>query len=683
MTRASNDNPLLTAWTAPHELPPFGEIRPEHFLPAFAAGMTDADAEVAAIAADPARPTFDNTIVALERSGEARDRVSRVFFNLTGAHTSPELQKIERDIGPKLTAHRVAIYQNMALFARVDALMQNRAALGLTGEQNEVLERYHRAFVKSGAKLDDAGRARLKAIAERATSLSIQFGQNVLADEQAFVLVLPDDAATAGLPAAIKSAAAETARAHGHDGKHAITLARSSIEPFLQYAARRDLRETAHKAWISRGANGGKTDNRALMAELLKLRAESARLLGFKNFAESSLEFSMAKTPAAVRKLLMDVWPAARSRASEERADLQKAVAAEGANFAIAAWDWRYYSEKVRKAKFDLDEADIKPYLQLDSMIAAAFDCATRLFGLTFEEKQGYPVYHPDVRVFEVKREGRHVGIFLGDYFARPSKRSGAWMSSFRAQQRLSKPGTPVIVNVLNFAKGAPGQPALLSMDDARTLFHEFGHGLHGLLSNVTYPCVSGTSVTRDFVELPSQLYEHWLGTKEVLQKFARHATTGVPMPETLIDRLKAARNFNQGFSTVEYLASALVDLDLHVLENADGIDVDWFETETLSRLGMPAEIGMRHRIPHFQHITGGYAAGYYSYLWSEVLDADAFRAFEETGDVFDAGTAKRLQDHIYAAGGKQRPDVAYLAFRGRLPAVDALLEKRGLKSAT
>ncbi len=682
MSNASSNNPLLTAWTAPHEVPPFDLIKPDHFMPAFEAGMTSGETEIAAIARDPAAATFDNTIAALECSGEARDRVSRVFFNLTGSHTSPELQKIEREIGPKLTAHRISIYQNMQLFARVDALMQRRAELGLTGEQTEVLERYHRAFVKSGAKLDEAGRARLKAIAERSTTLSIQFGQNVLADEQVFVMVLPDDAATAGLPPAIKSAAAETARAHGHDGQHAITLARSSIEPFLQYAARRDLRETAHKAWTSRGANGGKTDNRAIMAELLRLRAESAKLLGFKNFAESSLEFSMAKTPAAVRKLLMDVWPAARARAGEERAELQKAVAAEGANVPVAAWDWRYYSEKVRKAKFDLDEAEIKPYLQLDSMIAAAFDVATRLFGLTFEEKQGLPVYHPDVRVFEVTRDGRHVGLFLGDYFARPSKRSGAWMSSFRGQQRLKTPGTPIIVNVLNFAKAAPGQPTLLSMDDARTLFHEFGHGLHGLLSDVTYPSVAGTSVTRDFVELPSQLYEHWLGTREVLQKFARHATTGAPMPAALIERLKAARNFNQGFSTVEYLASALVDLDLHVLEDAGAIDVDRFEIETLAKLGMPPEIGMRHRIPHFQHITGGYAAGYYSYLWSEVLDADAFRAFEETGDVFDPETARLLQEHIYAAGGKRKPDEAYLAFRGRLPSVGALLEKRGLKPA-
>ena len=440
------------------------------------------------------------------------------------------------------------------------------------------------------------------------------------------------------------------------------------------------MREKAFKAWIKRGANGGKTDNRGIVKEMLGLRAERAHLLGYKTAADSTLEFSMAKTPAAVRKLLMDVWGPARRRALEERDLLQQAVQAEGGNFKLAAWDWRHYAEKVRKSRFDVDEAEIKPYLQLDSVIAAAFDVAGKLFGVSFKERKDLPVYHPDVRAFEVlDKAGKHIGLFFGDYYARPSKRSGAWMSGWREQYRLHGEVTPIVVNVMNFAKGAAGSPSLLSLDDARTLFHEFGHGLHGLLSNVTYPALSGTSVERDFVELPSQLYEHWLEQPEVLRKFAKHYKTGKAVPEALIKRIKAARTFNQGFATVEYLSSAIVDIDLHVLKSADKLDVDKFEVNTLARIDMPEEIVMRHRIPHFQHIIGGYAAGYYSYMWSEVMDADAFRAFEETGNVFDPATAKRLRESIYSAGGKQDPAEAYKAFRGRLPDTQALLDKRGL----
>src|SRR5262249_37321929 len=424
---------------------------------------------------------------------------------------------------------------------------------------------------------------------------------------------------------------ARTATERGQKAKHAITLKGSSIEPFLQYSARRDLREKTFNAWITRGANGGKTDNRKIVAEVLALRAERARLLGFKTAAHLALEFSMAKTPANVRKLLMAVWEPARIRAGEERDQLQQSVATEGGNFELAPWDWRYYAEKVRKARFAVDDGAIKPYLQLDRVIAAAFDVAGKLFGLAFTERKDLRAYHPEVRTFEVTRGGRHVGLFLGDYFARPSKHSGAWMSGWRKQQRLARNITPIVVNVMNFAKGRPGEPTLLSLDDARTLFHEFGHALHGLLSNVTYPSVSGTSVEKDFVELPSQLYEHWLTQPEVLSRFARHYQSGKPLPAELLKRLEAARNFNQRFKTVEYLAAAIVDLDLHVLSDAQAIDIDDFEQEVLKRIGMPSEIVMRHRIPHFQHIMGGYAAGYYSYLWSEVMDADAFQAFEDS----------------------------------------------------
>jgi peptidyl-dipeptidase Dcp len=576
----------------------------------------------------------------------------------------------------------MAIYQNRALFRRVDALMKKKDDLALSEEQARVLERYHRAFVKAGAALDAKAKKRLAAIAEEAATLGTRFSQNLLADEQDFLLVLEGEEDLAGLPEALRAAAAQMATERGHPGKHAITLSRSSVEPFLKFSARRDLREKAFKAWIKRGANGGATDNRGIVADILKLRAERAHLLGFRTPADSALEFSMAKTPANVKKLLADVWGPARARALEERAALQDAVLAEGGNFKLEAWDWRYYAEKVRKSRFDLDEAEIKPYLQLDSIIAAAFDVAGKLFGVTLTERSDLPVYHPEVRCFEVMKDGRHVGLFLGDYYARPSKRSGAWMSGWRGQRKLGKDVRPIVVNVMNFAKGAPGEPTLLSVDDARTLFHEFGHALHGLLSDVTYPTVAGTSVERDFVELPSQLYEHWLERPEVLSRFGRHYRTGQPIPQSLLQRLKAARNFNQGFATVEYLAAAIVDIDLHVLEEPDGLDVDKFEKKALARIDMPPEIVMRHRIPHFQHIMGGYAAGYYSYLWSEVMDADAFRAFEEAGDVFEPKIARRLYENIYSAGGRRDPAEAYVAFRGRLPATDALLEKRGLKGA-
>ncbi|MDX2204623.1 MAG: M3 family metallopeptidase [Hyphomicrobiaceae bacterium] len=672
-------NPLLSAWTTPFEVPPFDRIKVEHFRPAFDAAFAENLEEIEAIAASKEPATFANTIEALERAGKLLDRVSAVFYNLAGTDTTPEIQAIERELAPRYAKHSMRVYQDARLFKRVDALFAAKDGLGLTLEQKRVIERYHRSFVRSGAALDAKGRKRMAQIAEKRASIGTAFGQNVLADEQAFLMVL-EEGDLAGLPDGVKAAAAQLAAEHGHKGKYAVSLARSSVEGFLQFAARRDLREKAYLAWRNRGANGGKTDNRGLMRDMLALRLEGASLLGFKTAADAALEFTMAKTPQAVRKLLMDVWEPARRRAEQEREDLQRFVAAEGGNFQIAGWDWRYYAEKVRKARFDVDEAEVKPYLQLDNVIAAAFDVAHKLFGLKFAERTDLPVYHADVRTWEATdSKGRHVGIFYGDYFARPSKRSGAWMTGWRWQERMDEEVAPVIVNVMNFAKGAPGEPTLLSIDDARTLFHEFGHALHGLLSNVTYPSVTGTSVERDFVELPSQLYEHWFMRPEVLRKFARHYRTGKPVPEALLDKIKAARNFNQGFSTVEYIGSAIVDLELHVLKDVSSLDVDKLEKKVLGRIGMLPEIGMRHRIPHFQHIIGGYASGYYSYMWSEVMDADAFSAFEEAGNVFDKATAKRLLTAIYSSGGTQDPADAYIAFRGRLPTTDALLEKRGL----
>jgi peptidyl-dipeptidase Dcp len=540
--------------------------------------------------------------------------------------------------------------------------------------------------VRAGAALETSAQDRLASINERLASLSTQFGQNVLADERAYALLL-EESDLDGLPDFARAAARAAAQERGASGKYAITLARSSCETFLQFSERRDLREKVFQAWIKRGESGGATDNRALIAEMVALRTERAKFLGFDSYADYRLDDQMAKTPAAARELLDDVWVRARAKAQVERDALQKMVTDEGRNFALAAWDWRYYAERRRKAEFDLDEAEIKPYFQLDKMIAAAFATAHRLFGLAFTPVD-VPLHHPDARAFEVTDAGgNHVGLFIGDYFARPSKHSGAWMNSLRDQERLRGEISPVILNICNFSKPEAGEPALLSFDDARTLFHEFGHALHGLLSNVTYPLLAGTAVPGDFVELPSQLFEHWLEVPEILQTYARHAKTGEPMPKALLDKILATRNFNQGFATVEYTACALVDLDLHGLNDASearALDVTEFEKRDLARIAMPPEIAMRHRLPHFQHLfSGGYAASYYSYMWSEVLDADAFAAFEETGDPFDPATARRLREFIYGAGNLRDPAEAYKAFRGRLPAVDALLKKRGLLDAT
>ncbi|WP_205838574.1 M3 family metallopeptidase [Labrenzia sp. PO1] len=674
-------NPLLSDWTTPFDLPPFETISPEHFEEAFDAAMAEAKADTDRIADQEVAPTFENTIVALETSGKTLTKVARTFFNLTGAHTNESLQKIERDVAPKLAKHSSEMLLNSKLYGRIAALWEQRDSLELNSEDARVLERYQKMFQRAGAGLDDAGKARMADISQRLATLGTSFSQNVLKDESDYQLVLETEEDRAGLPDFLLTSAAEAANERGLDGKHVITLSRSSIEPFLQFSTNRRLREEAFKAWSARGENGDQTDNRAIISETLKLRDEKARMLGFKNFAEFKLDDTMAKTPDNVRGLLVKVWEPAVAQAREEEAKLADMARNAGENHSIEAWDWRFYSEKVRKAEHDLDETELKPYLQLENIIQAAFDTATRLFGLTFKELKDMPVYHPDVRVFEVLgKDGNHVGLFLGDYFARSSKRSGAWMSAFRSQHRLEGDVTPIIVNVMNFSKGAKGEATLLTFDDARTLFHEFGHGLHGLLSNVTYPMISGTSVSRDFVELPSQLYEHWLSQPEVLSKYAVHYKTGEPMPEALLDKLLAAANFNQGFATVEYTASALIDLELHQLEDPAELDVAAFEKEELGKIGMPQAITMRHRIPHFQHIFSGdgYAAGYYSYMWSEVMDADAFEAFEEKGNVFDPETAGKLLTYIYSAGGRQDPEAAYLAFRGRAPRIDALLEKRG-----
>ncbi len=675
-------NPLLAKWTAPFELPPFEKIEPRHFRPAIDKAIADHKAEVEKILSSPASPTFANTVAAMEKAGALLTRVLRVFYNLTGSHTNPELQAIEREIAPILSKHGTEISLDPRLFQRVDTIFARGKRQKLDDEQRRVLERTHAGLVRAGARLGPDAKKRMAEINARLATLGTTFAQNVLADEQAYKLILETEADLAGLPDFVRAAAKRAGDDLGHPGKHVITLARSSIETFLQFSTRRDLREAAFAAWIRRGEGGGDHDNRAVATEILSLRAERARLLGFATFAKFRLEDAMAKTPEAVRGLLDEVWTAAVRKAGEERDLLQAQVDDERGNFQIEAWDWRHYAEKVRKSKFDLDEGEIKPYLQLDQIIAAAFDTATRLFGVTFTERMDLPKYHPDVRTWEVTRgDGSHLGVFIGDYFARPSKRSGAWMSAFRGQQKLKADIHPVIVNVLNFARGADGEPTLLSFTDARTLFHEFGHALHGLLSDVTYPSIAGTAVSTDFVELPSQLYEHWLEEPEVLKRFALHHKTGKPIPDALLERLKAANTFNQGFGTVEYVSSALADMELHALGDFNGFDLSRFEADMLKRIGMPREIVMRHRLPHFAHIFsgGGYAAGYYSYMWSEVMDADAFDAFEETGNAFDPDMAKKLAEFIYSAGNRRDPAEAYTAFRGRLPTPAAMMRNRGL----
>ena len=689
MTSAT-DNPLLLPWSTPHGLPPFDQVRPEHFTPAFQAAMLAHMAEIDAIGANPRPADFENTVAALDRGGRLFYRIEGLFYNLTASETSPALQAAERDLAPRLAAHSNALYMHPALFARIDGLHAQRERLGLNPEQKRVLERFHIDFVRAGAKLEPAEQTRYGRIMERLAELTTRFGQNVLGDENAYRLVLRTPAELAGLPDFVRAAAAQAAADHGIDGGWLITLSRSHIVPFLTFSDRRDLREQAYRAWTERGEHAGEHDNRGVASEILALRNEQARLHGHASYADYALTDTMACTQAAVDALLQQVWVPAKARVEQERAALQALVLARGEALQLEAWDWRYYAEKLRQVRYDLDEAQIKPYFPLTRMVEAVFDCAQRLFGVTFVEQPHIKAYHPDVKVYEVRGAGDSlIGVFLHDNFARPTKRSGAWMSSFRQQSRNGEDSgvyaTPVVVNNNNFAKGSPGQPTLLSFDDARTLFHEFGHGLHGLLSNVTYERLSGTNVLRDFVELPSQLFEHWLGEPEVLKRHALHHLSDEPIPDALVARLHEARRFNQGFETVRYTASALVDMAAHARRSPDAFDIVDFERTELARIGMPAGLGINHRLTHFQHLFSGsgYAAGYYVYLWAEVLDADGFDAFAEAGGPFDAAVATRLKRFIYASGNSLEPSEAYRAFRGRAPRVEPMLKKKGLLETT
>jgi peptidyl-dipeptidase Dcp len=669
-------NPLLADWQTPFGIAPFDAISDEDFAPALEQALAAHDAEIAAIAGDTAAPGFDNVIGALEAAGAALDKVLAVFFTVAGADSTPEREALQREFSPKLARHFAALTANKALFARIEAVWQQRETLGLSDEQARVLMLTRRGFVRSGAALTGDDEARMKEIKARLAELGTAFTQNLLADERDWFMEL-EEADLDRLPGFVVDAARAAGEEKGVDGP-VVTLSRSLIVPFLEHAPRRDLRETAFAAWAARGAKDGATDNRAIAAEILALRAERAGLLGYESFADFKLETEMAKTPAAVRDLLMAVWTPAKARAEADAVILEEMMHADGINGALEPWDWRYYAARRRRAEHDLDEAELKPYLSLERMIAAAFSCANRLFGLEFKPLD-VALYHPDCRAWEVTRNGRHVAVFIGDYFARGSKRSGAWCSAMRAQAKWPETQTPVVINVCNFAKG---DPALLSYDDARTLFHEFGHALHQMLSDVTYESVSGTSVARDFVELPSQLYEHWLEVPEVLREFAVHVETGAAMPEAMLEKVLGAANFDMGFKTVEFVASAMVDLAFH--EGAAPDDVMARQAEVLDELGMPHAITMRHASPHFAHVFAGdgYSSGYYSYMWSEVMDADAFAAFEEAGGAFDADMARALEENILSTGGSVDAGVLYERFRGRLPGVEALLKGRGLIEA-
>jgi len=684
----NTSNPLLQPWTAPHGLPPFADIAPAHFEPAFAAARAEHISELQTIVDQTEAPGFDNTLAAFDRIGRQLGRVASVFYNLTASATNPELQAVQLALAAPLSAHFSAVYMNAGLFARVDALHARRGELGLTPEQQRLLERVHLDFVRAGARLAPAAQQRYAQVMEELAALTTQFAQNVLHDESSYQLLLNDEADLAGLPDFVRAAARQAASERGLGSGWAITLSRSLIVPFLTFSQRRDLRETAWRAWVGRGEHAGEHDNREVARRILRLRQQQARLHGHASFADHALTDTMAGTRDAVQTLLGEVWPRALLAVEREKDALRGAMRDAGVAHEIEAWDWRHWAEKVRVARYALDDAEVKPYFRLENVVEAAFDCAQRLFGLRFTPRDDLPLYHADVRAYEVTNaEEQVIGLFLQDNFARAGKRSGAWMSSLREQHR-NAPETasggelPVILNNNNFARGAPGAPSLLSLDDARTLFHEFGHGLHGLLSNVTYERLSGTQVLRDFVELPSQIFEHWIGETEVLKRHARHWQTGEPIPDALIARLHAARRFNQGYETVRYTASAIVDMAVHSLTDAEPpADLCAFEADLLKARGLPAGVGMNHRLVHFQHLFAGssYAAGYYVYLWAEVLDADGYDAFLEAGSPFDPAVAQRLQRYIYGSGNSLEPGAAYVAFRGRAATVGPLLAKRGL----
>lgn len=679
-------NPLLAPWTGSYGgVPPFDQVDIAHFEPALEAAMEENLAEIDLIAGDDSDPTFDNTLIALERSGRSFERVATMFGVWSSAMSTPEFQMVELEMAPRLAAFSDKITQNSALFQRIDAVYNSPSKKSLSAEQQRLAWLYYTNFVHAGARLDTLAKARLSEINQRLAALYTQFSQNVLADEtdQYLILDVIDD--LEGLPQSARDGASVAARDKGIPGKWVISNSRSAVDPFLTYSAKRELREKVWRMFVSRGDLGGAHDNNVLIPEILGLRAERAELLGYATHAHWQLEHTMAKIPERATELLESVWKPAAARVKEEVADMQALADAEGDEVTIEPWDYHYYAEKVRKAKYDLDQNELKSYLQLEKLREGMFWVAKQLFGFDFA-MANVPVYHPDVRVWSVTdaSTGHDVGLFYFDPYAREGKQSGAWMNSFRNQERFDRDVTTIVSNNSNFVEGKPGEPVLISWDDARTLFHEFGHALHGLASNVTYPALSGTSVARDYVEFPSQLLEHWLATDEVLQRFAIHCETGEPMPQSLADRIERSATFNQGFDTLQYLSSALMDMRMH-LAGRKPIDATVFERETLAALGMPPEVGMRHRSPHFLHVfsSDGYSAGYYSYMWADVLTADAWQAFVDADGPYDAEVSRRLQSEVFAAGNTVDPATAYRAFRGRDPGIEGLMRKRGFHSVS
>jgi len=680
---AGRTNPLLAKWDTPFEAPPFDRIEPKDFGPAFEAAMKAHDAEVAAIVANPETPTFANTVEALERSGRLLDRVGAVFMNLNEADSNAELQALAREINPKLSAHEDGILMNAKLFERIEKVWNERDSLELTPEQMRLLEKQHRGFVQGGAELDEASKTKLKKINEELSSLTTRFGENLLKEMNRIALLITDEKELDGLPKSVRDSAAALAKANGHEGAWAFNLQRTSWTPFLQYSTRRDLRKKLYTAYTHLCANGGETDNRKIAARIASLRVERAHLLGYPSHAALVLDGdTMAEKPANVYDLLDKVWPASLKKASAERDELQALANRMGDHITLASWDWWYYAEKLRAEKYDFDESSVKPYLELEKVRQAAFDVAHKLWGITFTKRDDVPVYEPDVTAWEVKdADGSLLGLFYTDYFARESKRGGAWMDNYRQEwKEKGRRICPIVVNVCNFAKPAPGQPALLSLDEATTVFHEFGHALQGLLAQGTYSSISGTNVARDFVEFPSQMMENWALDPQVLPTYARDYRTGEPIPAELIAKLERAKIFNQGFATTEYLAASFLDMDWHTLETPEERDADTFEAEAMRRIHLIPEIVERYRTPYFGHVFGGgYSAGYYSYIWAEVLVADGFDAFEKAG-IFNRELAEKYRKNILEAGDSEPPMVLYERFRGAKPSIEPLLRRRGLE---
>jgi peptidyl-dipeptidase Dcp len=682
--KGDNKNPFFANYTTPFAIPPFDKIKNADYLPAFEEGMKQHNAEIKTIVSNPKAPTFKNTIEALEFSGELLKKVSQVFFNITESETNEELQKISEKVTPMVTEHGDNIALNEKLFLRIKSVYDNQAKEKLTTEQKKVLSEYYQDFVRAGALLTPAQKEQMKAINKELATISLKFGNNLLKETNSFVLEVSNEADLSGLPESVKAAAAQEAKQHKSKAKWLFTVQKPSMLPFLQYADKRELREKLYKGYTNRCDNDNEFDNKALIAQIVKLRLQKANLLGFKSFADFTLDNKMAKTPERVMQLLNGIWAPAVQRAKEELADMQKVSDSEGNTFKLQSWDWWYYTEKVRKARYALDEDAIKPYFKLENVLNGVFTTANKLYGISFTEIKNAPIYHPDVKAFEVKdADGSHLGVLLTDYFPRPGKRQGAWMSNFRDQYvQNGKETRPVIVNVGNLTKPTPNTPSLLTIDEVETLFHEFGHAMHGMLTKCSYPRVSGTNVARDFVELPSQLMEHWAFHPDVLKLYARHYKTGELIPDSLVQKMKKASKFNQGFATTELVAAAMLDMKYHSLQNADNLDIRKFETDAMKEIGLIDEIVPRYRTTYFKHIFDGdgYSSGYYSYLWAEVLDADAFGAYEEAGNVFDQQVATRYRQNILEKGGSDDPMKLYKQFRLADPNPNALLKNRGLK---